>query len=208
LKGVTVAATLGKGFAAGVAVSLAVAGATHFGKPAERSGASVPATRETPVEQRRSVAFIPQRGDAAPSSTPPSATAETRATVNPSPELPMQLPSSATRSPEPDGPSIVTPNSTGTFPLAPQSRLEEEAALLRQARAQLRRGQPSAALATMEASRREFAAPELRQEREALTIEILHAGGQHAEAKARGLDFLARYPESPHAARIRSFVRP
>jgi hypothetical protein len=59
----------------------------------------------------------------------------------------------------------------------------------------------------MEASRREFAASELRQEREALTIEILHASGQRDEANARALDFLARYPESPHAARIRSFVR-
>jgi outer membrane protein assembly factor BamD (BamD/ComL family) len=86
------------------------------------------------------------------------------------------------------------------------SRLKEEAALLRRARAELRAGALAQAFATLEASRREFTAPELTQEREALAIELLYRSGERAAAAKRAQDFLARYPESPHATGVRAFA--
>jgi hypothetical protein len=86
------------------------------------------------------------------------------------------------------------------------SRLKEEAALLRRARAELRAGALAQAFATLEASRRTFTAPELTQEREALAIELLYRSGERAAAASRARDFLARFPESPHAAAVRAFA--
>jgi len=78
--------------------------------------------------------------------------------------------------------------------------------LLRRARAELQAGSLALAFATLEASRERFATPELAQEREALTIELLYRSGQRAAAGERALAFLARFPESPHAARLRGFL--
>ena len=88
------------------------------------------------------------------------------------------------------------------------SQLKEEARMLRQARAQLRAGAFASALALLDASQRRFASPELYQERESLMIELLFRSGQTAVASQRAKNFLAMFPESPHAARLREFGRP
>lgn len=105
----------------------------------------------------------------------------------------------------------AVPNGAGSvavFPdsLGPTSGLSEEAGLLRRARAELQAGSLALAFATLEASRERFATPELVQEREALTIELLYRSGQRAAAGERTLAFLTRFPESPHAARLRGFL--
>jgi len=61
---------------------------------------------------------------------------------------------------------------------------------------------------TLEASQRRFSAPTLDQEREALLIELVYRSGQFDAATARAQAFLARFPESPHAAQIRLFMTP
>ena len=88
------------------------------------------------------------------------------------------------------------------------SQLKAEARALRGARAALRAGRYNEAFATLEASRRRFSAPELDQEREALTIELLAHGGQHEAATQRAKAFLNRFPDSPHASRVRQFAVP
>ena len=75
--------------------------------------------------------------------------------------------------------------------------------MLLRARAELRAGRLAAAFATLEASREKFSFPELVQEREALLIELLYRSGERASAAEKSRAFLARYPESPHAARLR-----
>jgi hypothetical protein len=65
----------------------------------------------------------------------------------------------------------VLSNDPGAVADTARSRLEEETRMLRRARSELRSGALTAAFATLEASRHKFAAPELAQEREALTIE-------------------------------------
>jgi hypothetical protein len=89
-----------------------------------------------------------------------------------------------------------------------QSQLKEEAELLRRARAHLRAGELAATLALLETSRRRFAAPELSQERESLMIELLFRRGETAAAAARARRFIAAFPESPHAGRLKSFIQP
>lgn len=86
------------------------------------------------------------------------------------------------------------------------SQLAGETRALRAARDELRAGKLADAFATLEASRHEFSAPELYQEREALMIELLHDSGQSSAAAARAGAFLRRFPESPHAAQIRELT--
>lgn len=89
---------------------------------------------------------------------------------------------------------------------ARESQLEGETRALRQARNELRSGKLADAFATLEASRRQFSAPELYQEREALMIELLFRSGQKATAAQRAGAFLSRFPESPHAQQVRQFA--
>jgi hypothetical protein len=88
------------------------------------------------------------------------------------------------------------------------SQLKDEAQVLRHARAQLRAGAFASAQALLDASQRRFAAPELYQERESLVIELLFRSGQAAVASQRAKRFLATFPESPHAARLRELIGP
>ncbi len=87
------------------------------------------------------------------------------------------------------------------------SQLQAEVAALRSARADLRAGKLADAFATLEAGQRQFTAPELYQEREALLIELLSRSGQVAAAKQRASAFLTRFPDSPHAQAIRELTR-
>jgi outer membrane protein assembly factor BamD (BamD/ComL family) len=88
------------------------------------------------------------------------------------------------------------------------SQLRQEAQLLRQARARLRAGELAAAFALLETSRQHDSTNELYQEREALSIELLFRSGQAAAANGRARTFLRSFPESPHAARLRTFIAP
>jgi hypothetical protein len=103
------------------------------------------------------------------------------------------------------GPTAAAP-SASVATLTSVSQLREEATLLARARDELRAGALAAAFATLEAARRRFSAPELVQEREALGIELLHRSGETAAARQRARAFLERFPESPHAARVRGFT--
>ena len=82
-----------------------------------------------------------------------------------------------------------------------------ESAMVGRARNQLRSGQAGKALQTLEAIRKRAPGGVLVQEREALTIEALAASGQSATASARAEAFLSRFPASPHASRVRTFVK-
>ena len=106
--------------------------------------------------------------------------------------------------PSPDLPSVAAFDDPTLSSSARASQLEAETRALRLARDELRAGKLADAFATLEASRRQFSAPELYQEREALMIELLSRSGQMAAAKQRAQAFLSRFPESPHAQQVRS----
>jgi hypothetical protein len=207
-KGAATLGGLGKGFALGVGVSIAAATGSHF------IGAGPFATAPAPSSTAIHAQSVSSAGPRAarPDETAPAAPAN-QPTHGPQtkPDLPSRgaapigtAPVSTTAAQTPGASSVASFPSDEAALAA--SRLKEEAALLRRARAELRAGALAQAFATLEASRRAFTAPELTQEREALAIELLYRSGERAAAASRARDFLARFPESPHAAAVRGFA--
>jgi hypothetical protein len=201
--------TLGKGFALGIGVSVVAVTANHYfvaGSSHEtaREAAPVPQAAPSIPSSEASAARLPRPPEAPASDIPNE---RSTAPITPSP---------ANRAtgirPDEKAPSERAPSapSVASFPTPEAelaaSRLKEEAALLRRARAELRSGALAAAFATLEASRQRFTAPELSQEREALAIELLHRSGERTAAASRAREFLARFPESPHATTVRAFA--
>jgi hypothetical protein len=89
---------------------------------------------------------------------------------------------------------------------APANELEREAGMLSEARAQLKRGDLSGASDALEALRTAFPSGALTQEREVVAIDVLVRSGRTDEADRRARAFLATYPDSPHAAKVRGAV--
>jgi hypothetical protein len=83
-----------------------------------------------------------------------------------------------------------------------------ESAWVARARAELRAGRPADALRTLAEIQGRVSGGVLGQEREALTIEALAASGQRSAASQRAIAFVERFPNSPHASRVRDFVSP
>lgn len=84
--------------------------------------------------------------------------------------------------------------------------LSLESRMLTEARAQLRRGDPRGALATLERLRARSPKGVLSQERDVLAIQIASSLGDVATAKRKAREFLDVYPESPHAPQLRRLL--
>jgi len=204
--------TVAKGFIVGLAVYGAAQGVSEVASRLNPRRAPTPTAQQATIPTRptRVMSRDAERSIAGPvSSLVPSATS-----VDPPSRLPTTPRSNASVTAiahDSPNPSSALP-STGSFDDPPRpnsartSQLEAETLALRQARAELRVGKLADASATLEAARRQFPAPELYQEREALTIEILYRSGQVAAAEQRARQFLSRFPESPHAHQIRQFA--
>jgi TolA-binding protein len=88
----------------------------------------------------------------------------------------------------------------------PLDALKAESALLTDARAQLRSGNPAGAQASLERLQVQFPQGMLTQEREVLSIEVLYARGNAEGAKRRARAFVKAYPKSPHSAKLTRFL--
>lgn len=84
--------------------------------------------------------------------------------------------------------------------------LKAESSLLMEARAQLRSGNPAGAQTALDRLQAQFPKGMLTQEREVLAIEVLSARGNVDGAKRRAKAFVARYPKSPHSAKLARFL--
>jgi predicted Zn-dependent protease len=84
--------------------------------------------------------------------------------------------------------------------------LGAESALLTEARAELRRGDASAAQVTLDRLRSQFPKGVLVQERDVLAIEVSIARGNREAAKRMARAFVESYPKSPHSTKLRSFL--
>lgn len=89
---------------------------------------------------------------------------------------------------------------------ATSDELREESALLVRTREALNASDGARALELIRESRERFVGARLAQERDALEVQALVMAGETAQATARARTFLARYPESPHAEKIRAIV--
>lgn len=92
--------------------------------------------------------------------------------------------------------------------LPPAEALRAELAQLDAARARLASGRPDEALRLLDAYARSTPRGRLKLEAEVLRIDALAKSGRSAQAKARAQAFLARYPNSVLAARVRRIAEP
>ena len=177
------------------------------------------------------------RGSSAPNTTPDVASATTSASPTPAtaPEASARNPLRGT-TPGPGIPAVQDPTSrpadTAPEPAASaapadpnaavspaptastekekaeeerKGRIREEARLVKAGREALAAGNTAGALQLL--GQAQATGGVMHQESEALIIEALARGGQGDAASARARAFLAAHPTSPHATRLRSFVR-
>lgn len=85
----------------------------------------------------------------------------------------------------------------------PQSTLEAELALLRDAKKALDDGNATRSLAILDEHQRKFPSGVLVEERASTRVLALCAAGRTAEARTSAQDFLRQYPRSPSAPRVR-----
>jgi hypothetical protein len=169
--------------------------------PAPSAIAPAPAPAPAPVER------------SAPAARPPTVAPPPRAKVA-APVAPPALPPVSASPPPPPPPAEPAPAVELPAPPAPLTpapainarRLAAEVAVLDRARAALRRGDTGAATTALDEHAREFADGALVAEAELVRIETLIRAGDAGAARRRARDFLARFPQSPLARRLRSLV--
>ena len=156
------------------------------------------------------------RGAAKPVAAMPasSAGATVVAKAEPPPAPPVLATALASASPAPASPAsaeagkplTLAPSAARPRAVAPPSAssLEAETAVLEKAQAELREGHPDRALAALDEQDAELKHGVLGEERRAARILALCAAGRTAEAKTEAQRFLAEWPRSPMAARVRS----
>jgi hypothetical protein len=88
----------------------------------------------------------------------------------------------------------------------PPDPLGPEGALLTQARAELRQGNPVGAQALLDQLRLQFSNGGLSQERDVLAIEVLFALGNVEDAKSRARAFVEQHPRSPHSPHLQRLL--
>ena len=93
-----------------------------------------------------------------------------------------------------------------TPPKSPRSSLVEELALVDAARTALLRGSLAEADAALTSHGKTFPSGLLAEEAAVLRIDVLSRRGDHGGAKRAALAFLATYPSSAHAKRMRSYA--
>lgn len=112
--------------------------------------------------------------------------------------LPTETPS-VTAAPSP-APIVVAP------PKASTDALAEENALLDPVRGKLE-ADPAGVLAATDAHKKKFPGGQLAADREYLAIRALKKLGRGSEVKARGEQFLTRFPNSPYASYVRKLIQ-
>ncbi|MBN2195218.1 MAG: hypothetical protein JW751_20540 [Polyangiaceae bacterium] len=152
------------------------------------AGVALCLARRPPAPAQSEIAREPVA--AHPSTTPSAAVSSER-------EAPEPLPSHR----RPPAPS---PTLRSSGPRAAPS-LSEELTALDRARGALERGQPTAALAELDAYQR-AGGRRLVEEAEVLRIEALARAGEDSAARALARRFLATHPGSPLVDRVRSFL--
>lgn len=145
--------------------------------------------------------------------------------VAPAAKVASETPAEATASPVAVGPQAAPHPGETSEPAAPTTaprpaprpaanvakageptddRLEQEAALLARAQAELRAGRAASALEALDDHDAAFKGGVLREERLAQRVLVLCALGRSEEARAEAQRFLALFPRAPTAERVRT----
>lgn len=124
------------------------------------------------------------------------------------PAVPSQAPSALAE----DAPSPPDASMRSSKPIAPPARasaepdIQSEIAALDRARSAAQRGDYAGALQELDRYERAFQRGRLRPEALLLRVQTLLSSGDTAGAKALGARFLAHYPQSPLAPRVRKLI--
>jgi hypothetical protein len=105
-----------------------------------------------------------------------------------------------------DLPTLKEPAAGASSPTVKQGSLADEVAQLQKAKLALKGGNASQALAELATYAQRFPRPMLGAEATVVRIEALSASGDTARAKSLAEGFLAKNPNSPYAARLRSLT--
>lgn len=157
-------------------------------------------------------AILLRSGDDAPTpvkAAPSALTApanEVKATPLPATPVVAEGPAPLALEDLPTLPSVAP--ATGTAPSSKQAQgsLADEVAQLQKAKLALKGGSPAQALAELATYAQRFPHPMLGAEAAVLRIEALSQSGDGARAKTLAEGFLAKNPNSPYAARLRSLT--
>ena len=157
-------------------------------------------------------AAILLRGGEAPTPQKPAPTAlkapAPKVQATPAPGTPTQADGPAPLALEdlPTLPSVMPATGSAPSSKQPQGSLADEVAQLQKAKLALKGGSPTLALAELVTYGQRFPRPMLGAEATVLRIEALSQTGDGARAKTLAEGFLAKNPNSPYAARLRSLT--
>jgi hypothetical protein len=176
---------------------LAPTGAARSAGPSADESPVVPAPPAPPTQPDRSSVEHGPGGSLSPeNSSGARAPAPGEASVTePMPPAPTVAPADPAGLAAPPAPEVTGP-----------SRLAAEVALVDRARTRLATGDAAAALAAIAEYHQRFPGGDLDAEADVVTIEAMIAQQDVARARSLGAAFLARFPRSPHAQRIRSLL--
>ncbi|HRG95482.1 MAG TPA: hypothetical protein PLR99_04475 [Polyangiaceae bacterium] len=150
----------------------------------------------------------PATSSPAPSSAPARAVVSAQASPAASPAPPAASSGVALAPTAPTAPTVEPPAQPALEPSArPQTLLDEERGLLERGRVALARRDWVSSLEAVRAHRQRFPKGQLAEERDALEVQGLAAGGHTADARRRGEAFLAAYPQSMLRGRIDALLR-
>jgi hypothetical protein len=139
---------------------------------------------------------------------PPSAPSAPHAVAPPPPAVaPLQdEPAAAKQEALPTPREAPGPRSSSPAAKASPASLADEVAQLKKAKLALESGNSRLALAELATYSQRFPRPTLGTEAAVLRIEALSRSGDAKRAKALAESFVARHPNSPYAARLRSLT--
>ena len=120
-------------------------------------------------------------------------------------DLPDSKDTPARVRPAPARPAVTSASTAAATPAA-RPAAGRELELIAQAREALTKGDARACLAAIAQHDAEFPDGQFMPEAAVMKIEATHASGDRAGARTLARAFLARSPESPYAARIRSLL--
>jgi hypothetical protein len=150
-----------------------------------------------------------ERPDAGTQAVSPPVPAQTRPPEKPQKRLPKPAPEPEAEAPGEPPPSVPEePRERASEPSAeaPDVQHASERQLIDAARVALGRGRSHDALVFLMGHERRFSDGMFAEERELLVIEALIAQNRVAQARERGKAFLAKYPRSAHAPRVRTLI--
>jgi hypothetical protein len=151
----------------------------------------------SPLPAPSSAVTAPAAAPAAPRATPAAAAAPLRGPAEPEPAVELAAPSPKLN-PAPSLP-VASPSSSGV------GTLSAEAALLEQARRQMRAA-PAAALAVAAEHAQRFPRGQLTSERTLIQIEALHRLNRDSEARALGRSLLGAASSGLYAERVHQLL--